>query len=535
MLAWMIYVVLVTLLVGLAALAAEKAARLRLAPSRWIWILAMVSSLLVPTMIVSVSVQVPTFLSPASPGEAIALRQVTSGALSPTKWIGTGANRALSSRNLDAWLRCCWIIASATLVLLLFGSSASLWWRKRSWVTSTVAGVSVYVASDIGPAVVGLLRPRIVVPNWLTELPDSQQALVIAHEIAHLKAGDPQAFATALCVLVCAPWNAPLWWQLRRLRHAIEVDCDAGVLRSGVEAKQYGETLLAVGQRQSASITTVAAMSEPRSFLEERITIMLRKPSKSWVLMAATFSCLSLTLIAVATQISPPESSSRPTESGTLPDGRSISGRQRVLVHLPSAVLDGYTGYYQYGEAAGFTTVKREGEHLMVEFPGLPPRPMYPESPTMFFGEDTDAQVSFTPDDKGQATTAALHQNGATTPMRRIDAATGEALRSAMEAKVRNQTPNPGSEAMLRRVIDGIVSGKPNLHEMNPQLAAAIHKDLPKLQVKLADLGAVQSIQLLSVSKIGMDVYEVKHERGSSQWSLALDSKGILVGAMVPL
>lgn len=528
MLAWMIYVVLVTLLFGVAALAAEKAARLRLAPSRWIWILAMASSLVIPTVIVSVSVQVPTFFNPTSPSNAIALRQVTSDALSPAKWIGTGTNRAISSRQLDASLRRCWVIASTTLVLFLFGSSANLWWRKRSWVTGTVAGVSVYVASDIGPAVVGLFRPRIVVPNWLTELSDSQQALVIAHEIAHLKAGDPQALAAALCVLMCAPWNAPLWWQLRRLRHAIEVDCDAGVLRSGVAAKQYGETLLAVGQRQSASIATVAAMSEPRSFLEERITIMLRKPSKSWPLVAATFSCLSLTLIAVATQISPPESTA-------LPNGGSISGSQRVLVHLPSTVLDGYTGYYQYGEAAGLTTVKRVGEHLMVEFPGLPPRPMYSESPTMFFGEDTDAQLSFTPDENGQATTAVLHQNGATTPMRRIDAATAEGLRSAMAAKVQNQTPNPGSEAMLRRVIDGIVSGKPNLQEMNPQLAAAIHKDLPKLQVKLADLGPVQSIQLLSVSKIGMDVYEVKHERGSSQWSLALDSQGILVGAMVPL
>jgi len=104
-----------------------------------------------------------------------------------------------------------------------------------------------------------------------------------------------------------------------------------------------------------------------------------------------------------------------------------------------------------------------------------------------------------------------------------------------MAAKFQNQTPNPGSAAMLRRVIDGIVAGKPNLQEMNPQLAAAIHKDLPKLQVKLADLGEVQAIQLLRVSKIGMDVYEVKHERGSSQWSVALDSNGVLVGALVPL
>jgi bla regulator protein BlaR1 len=231
--------------------------------------LAMSCSLLIPTVIVSVSVQVPTFVSPAAAARVIALQQVTSETLSPTNWIGTEAKRAISSQNVDSLLRRCWSIASATLLLLLLGSGTHLWWRKRSWATRSIAGVSVYVATDIGPAVVGLLRPRIVVPNWLTELTDAQQALVIAHELSHLKARDPQALAAALCVLVCAPWNLPLWWQLRRLRYAIEVDCDAGVLRSGGDAREYGETLLAVGQRQSASITTVAArssMSEaPRS------------------------------------------------------------------------------------------------------------------------------------------------------------------------------------------------------------------------------------------------------------------------------
>jgi bla regulator protein blaR1 len=534
MLAWMIYVVLVTVLVGLAALAAEKAARLRLASCRWIWILAMVCSLLIPALAVSVSAPAPAVSGPAAQGGTSTLHQVTADALSPTRWIGAGATRAISSRNLDGWLRRCWISASGALLLLLFASSVNLWWRRRSWVTGTIAGVPVYVAPDTGPAVVGLFRPRIVVPDWLAELPAAQQALVIAHERAHLEAGDPQALAAALCLLVCAPWNAPLWWQLRRLRHATEIDCDAGVLRGGVEAKQYGETLLAVGRRQSASLTTVVAMSEPQSFLEERITIMLRKPSKSWALMAAACGCLSVTLIAVATQISAPAGSSMPSQSSTVPDGGSSSGRQRVPVHLSNAVLDDYTGYYQYGEAAEFTTVSREAEHLLVVFPGLPPIPMYPQSPTMFFGKDTDAQVSFASDENGQVQTAVLHQNGASTPMRRIDAATAAGLRSAMAARVQTQTPASGSEAMLRRMIDGIVSGKPNLQEMNPQLAAAIRNDLPKLQARLAGLGAVQSIQLLSVSASGMDVYEVTHERGSSQWSLALDSRGILIGAMVP-
>ena len=63
----------------------------------------------------------------------------------------------------------------------------------------------------------------------------SHQAAVIAHEQSHLEARDPQLFTLALALLVFMPWNLPLWWQLRRLRYAIEIDCDARVLKGGVD------------------------------------------------------------------------------------------------------------------------------------------------------------------------------------------------------------------------------------------------------------------------------------------------------------
>jgi bla regulator protein blaR1 len=118
--------------------------------------------------------------------------------------------------------------------------------------------------------------------------------------------------------------------------------------------------------------------------------------------------------------------------------------------------------------------------------------------------------------------------------MSRIDAGAAQALQASLDAKVHAQTPSQGSEATLRRLIAGINAGKPNLDEMNPQLAAAIGKDLPKLQVKLADLGPVESIQLLRATQAGMDVYKVEHDHGSSEWSIELSPAGTLVGAMVP-
>ena len=111
---------------------------------------------------------------------------------------------------------------------------------------------------------VGLLRPRTHAALGHVG-PALAQAAVIAHELSHLEARDPQLFTLALALLVFMPWNLPLWWQLRRLRYAIEIDCDAPVLKGGGGPAHYGETLIAgvnVNRRTSAA----AACRNPSHF-----------------------------------------------------------------------------------------------------------------------------------------------------------------------------------------------------------------------------------------------------------------------------
>jgi beta-lactamase regulating signal transducer with metallopeptidase domain len=128
---------------------------------------------------------------------------------------------------------------------------------------------------------------------------------------------DPQLLTVALCLVVLMPWNIPLWWQLHRLRYAIEVDCDARVLESGLDTRQYGEMLLEVSQRPSAYIGAVASVSESRSFLEDRIAIMVRNPAK-WGSAVAVFGTLAVALVAVAAQVIPPNVASADGERGPL-------------------------------------------------------------------------------------------------------------------------------------------------------------------------------------------------------------------------
>ncbi len=403
------------------------------------------------------------------------------------------------------------------MLAVLVASGAHLFWRKRRWSHGTVGGASVYLASDVGPAVVGLIRPRIVVPAWLTQSSAREQAAVVAHEQSHLDAHDPALLTVALCLLVFMPWNLPLWWQLRRLRYAIEVDCDARVLQGGHDATQYGETLIAIGQRQSAFIGAVAAMSESKSFLEERIKIMVRKPGKGWR-VAAALGCLSLALVAVAAEVGPP--------NATTPSETSVS------ITLDSAVLDRYTGDYQLAPSA-VLAVTREGNQLFAQLTGQPKAEIFARSESEFFYKIVKAQISFERDAQGRTTGLVLHQNGANMAAPRIDAAIAQKISAATAAKIQSQTATPGSEAALRRLIEGISTGRPNFAEMSPALADATRQQLPRLAAAMAHLGIVQSVEFRGVGNQGWDMYDVRQEHGSSHWRIALGADGIITGALV--
>jgi bla regulator protein BlaR1 len=517
MFAWIIYVMAVTLLLSAAAFAAERRARLRGLTSRWLWGLAIIASLLLPTIISSVSIQLPTLAASAVPRKMIALREVTSASLSPQAWMAAGAVKAATSRSMDVLLQRSWLSVSAIMLMVLLANGVHLSWRKRQWAQSTVGGTSVYLAADVGPAVVGLLRPRIVLPVWLQQSSAAVQAAVIAHEQAHLEARDPQLLTIALFLLVLMPWNLPLWWQLRRLRYAIEVDCDARVLKQGHDANHYGKTLIAVGERQSAFIGAVAAMSESKSFLEERIKIMLQKPSKGWRTAAAALGCLSLVLVAVAAEVGPPNSTASP-------DADSV-------VDVDAAVLDRYTGNYQLAPSA-VLGVTRDGNRLFAQLTGQAKAEIFARSTSEFFYKVVNAQISFKSDAQGRTTGLVLHQNGADMAASRIDAAAAQEITTALTAKVQSQTATPGSEAAVRHLIEGIASGKPNYAEMSPALADAARQQFPQMAASLAQLGAVQSIEFRGVGKQGFDVYEVRHEHGMSRWRIALDDHGIITGAL---
>lgn len=515
MLPWMLYMMVVSLLLGGAALAAERMAQLRRAPTRWLWLLAIVASLLVPATIASVSIQlprIPSLIGEDASQQSMVLRQMTSSALSPVVWLHEAVPQLAARPHLDTFLRSAWMAASALLLLLLLLSGVHLYWRKRGWRYTTMAGVPVYLTDDVGPAVVGLLRPRIAVPRWLTESTAECQQHVIAHERSHLQGHDTRLLTASVFLLVCMPWNLLLWWHLHRLRRAIEVDCDARVLDSGHDVRSYGETLIAVCERQSATIGVVAGMSESPTFLEQRIKIMMLKPGKRWQTAAILLGSVSFGLVAMAAQVEPPNAAS-----------------PHQQIEVPAAVLDRYTGYYRFGENT-ILTITRDGQQLSAQLTGQTATPIYPESTASFFYKVVDAQISFVIDARGQATALVLHQNGLDHDAPRMDAALAQQMTTALQARIQSQMPMPGTEAAVRRAIQAIADGKPDYEDMSPKVADAVRNALPETQQWFGTLGPVTSLSFAGVGSRGWDTYRVMHERGVLNASIVLDKNGTIVG-----
>jgi len=309
MLSWMLYSIVVSLLMGLAALALEQSAQIRQRPSRWLWAMCMVASLAIPFVPSNVSVRLPEtpLADRATSSEIPVPPQTTAIELSRITLPIIGTDQAPLSHGMSALLDWSWRMASMAVALVILGSGAHLSWRRRHWERGLMAGTAVYISEDSGPAVVGFLRPDIVVPRWLTKSSPGDQELVIAHERSHLRAYDTQLLTIAVCLLACMPWNPMLWWQLRRLRLAIEIDCDARVLSLGYPVARYSETLIAAGERQSAGYVMTMAGYGSKSFLEQRIHNMLRKKTRHASVPALALACLGVGLAVCAAEVAPPK------------------------------------------------------------------------------------------------------------------------------------------------------------------------------------------------------------------------------------
>jgi hypothetical protein len=205
---------------------------------------------------------------------------------------------------------------------------------------------------------------------------------------------------------------------------------------------------------------------------------------------------------------------------------------ERQEIHLDVAILDHYVGFYRLSDRA-VMTISRDGGQLLSCLTGQRNVSLYGESITKFFAKNVDVQISFIADKSKKAQVLILHQHGHDVSMRRIDVAEAKQIEELITEKVNNQSPSPETEPALRRLIDGIRTGKPNYKEMTPPLADLTRKQLSHLHADIGEAGSIQSIRFVGVGSGGADVYCVQHERRTLHWRINLDEDGMIFMALV--
>jgi TonB family protein len=290
--AWLVHSLIVSLVLTAAAGAWELSARWSGRPVRWAWLGALAGSVALPLLVRLVPAQAwPQVLPPALP-TVLVLDPIVVGEV--VEVAGTGGWSA-GLVGLVVWAG-----LSALALLLVALLFVQLRLSRRGWQAAQLDGSTVFVTRNAGPAAVGIRRGIILVPAWALRLAPELRSLLLLHENEHIRAGDPRLLLGGLLLLSLMPWNPVLWLQLIRLRNAIELDCDARVLRTGISPRRYGALLLEVGRRRSGLAFVMATFAEPHMFLEQRIRRIARYPLERRPRRAAAFGILALALCATA-------------------------------------------------------------------------------------------------------------------------------------------------------------------------------------------------------------------------------------------
>ncbi len=291
---WMLAATALGLLAGGTALATERVFRLLNRQGRHLWVLALVVTCAWPLL-------APMLTRPLVQSTADHVR-ITSV---PTSFTGAvvAVPDAPSLRDrlvaVDTPLTVLWVAASVLLLSRALVGLLALHRIARNAEPQKVVGRTVLITSSVGPAAFGIVRPRIVLPRWSLELDTTMRELVVRHEVEHVKSADPAVLTIAWLLVALFPWNAGLWWIVRRLRTATELDCDHRVVRGGADRRRYAHLLLLISQRQGETAFASMIAGAPNT-LPLRIAAIHRPPPARCLLRATVLSLLALALGAVS-------------------------------------------------------------------------------------------------------------------------------------------------------------------------------------------------------------------------------------------
>jgi TonB family protein len=292
---------------------------------------------------------------------------------------------ALTDLLVPAWT----LGVAASLFVLVAGFARLLWLASRA--RPVAPGAWTILADEIGraygltrpvrllesdhPSLLvtwGLVQPKVIIPRAARDWSDARIAVVLRHELAHVRRGDWLVQIVGELMRSIYWFNPLLWIACTRLRLESEQACDDEVITGGVNGEDYATHLLELARALKADAAPrvpAPAVARPSS-LERRIRAMLdRQLSRAPTTRAARFLTaavlLTLTVAVAGAQTGPVKLSGLVFDT----TGAPVPGVTVALVNTQTQaryeVKTDQTGHYE------FVPLPADSYKLEAAYPGF--------------------------------------------------------------------------------------------------------------------------------------------------------------------
>lgn len=229
------------------------------------------------------------------------------------------------------------VLLPIAAALWMLGAAAMLLWALVSWLRlrkrareAVRLEENVYECEIASPFVLGLFRPRIYLPF---SLENGERELVLAHERAHITAGD-HIIKPLGWLLLAAHWYNPLVWLAYALFcRDIELACDERVVRglSLSDRADYSQALLDLSRPRGGVRACPLAFGESSVKGRVKSVLSYKKPA-FWLILLAVVVCVG----AAVCFLTDPKEEAEPVDDG---DGGVVISA-RLEESFPAQVLD---------------------------------------------------------------------------------------------------------------------------------------------------------------------------------------------------
>jgi beta-lactamase regulating signal transducer with metallopeptidase domain/tetratricopeptide (TPR) repeat protein len=230
----------------------------------------------------------------------------------------TGKSAHFLSIPLGTILRIAWLAGIFSfLCLTIFDQLRIMHLRKSALPPSQemgnlyqnlVKGLGIGRSPKLGlssvlesPALVGIVNPMILFPQWLNEKYDrSQIEWLMRHELMHWMHKDSFGLVLRRVSEILFFFHPAIWWAGRKWEEAMELACDRALLKSEPEAKCYAGHLFRLLENQQTRLKcpVSAGLFATRTQIGKRIAALLSNPLRNPVHLGA-LSVSALFILAI--------------------------------------------------------------------------------------------------------------------------------------------------------------------------------------------------------------------------------------------